>query len=48
MKLEKKTKTRDESHKTSKINVLLAWMFVGIPLLWGVYQVVVKSLTLFY
>jgi hypothetical protein len=27
--------------------LLVAWAFVGIPLLWGVSQVVVKSMALF-
>ncbi len=26
---------------------IVAWLFVGIPLVWGVWQVVVKSLALF-
>jgi hypothetical protein len=29
------------------VKLLLAWAFVGIPLAWGVWQVAVKSLTLF-
>jgi hypothetical protein len=29
------------------VKLLLAWSFVGIPLAWGVWQVVVKSLALF-
>lgn len=27
--------------------VALRWAFVGIPLLWGIYQTVLKSLELF-
>jgi hypothetical protein len=28
--------------------LILAWMFVGIPLLWGVFQTLIKALALFY
>lgn len=27
--------------------LIVSWLFVGIPLLWGVSQVVVKSMALF-
>lgn len=30
-----------------KARLIIAWSFVGIPLLWGVSQVVVRSLALF-
>jgi len=33
--------------KSKKLPVILAWMFVGIPLLWGVSQTLVKALALF-
>jgi hypothetical protein len=29
------------------IKVALAWAFVGIPLLWGISQTIIKSLALF-
>ena len=29
------------------VKVALAWLFVGIPAAWGIYQVVQKSLDLF-
>jgi hypothetical protein len=29
------------------VKLLLSWLFVGIPLAWGVWQVFVKSLALF-
>lgn len=29
------------------IKLIIAWVFVGIPLAWGVYQSVMKSLPLF-
>jgi hypothetical protein len=30
-----------------KAKLLVAWGFVGIPLIWGISQVVVRSLALF-
>ncbi len=33
--------------KTPVIYIVLAWIFVTIPLGWGVYEVVVRSLPLF-
>lgn len=32
---------------TSTATLALAWLLVGIPLLWGVYQTLIKSLALF-
>lgn len=29
------------------LKVVFAWLFVGIPLAWGVWEVAVKSLDLF-
>lgn len=29
------------------VKLVIAWAFVGIPAIWGVWQVVEKSLTLF-
>jgi hypothetical protein len=34
-------------HRTSPLAIALAWLVVTIPLGWGVYQSVVKSLPLF-
>ena len=34
--------------RTSPLRIFLAWIVVLIPLGWGVYQSVVKSLPLFY
>lgn len=31
----------------TRLKLTMAWLFVGIPLAWGVYQVVVKALALF-
>ena len=33
--------------KTSPLLIVLAWLFVGIPLAWGVEQTAAKSLDLF-
>jgi hypothetical protein len=33
--------------KTSHLSIALAWTLVTLPLAWGVYQSVVKSLPLF-
>jgi len=30
-----------------KVKVALAWIFVGIPLLWGVYSTLLNALKLF-
>ena len=32
---------------TSPAAIALAWLLVGIPLAWGVYQTFIKSLALF-
>ncbi len=32
---------------SSGMSVALAWLFVGVPLLWGVSQTFVKALALF-
>ncbi len=37
----------DNPVKTSPAVVALAWLLVGIPLAWGVYQTFIKSLALF-
>ena len=36
-----------EQPKTSPVQIALAWIFVGIPLLWGVSQTFIKALALF-
>jgi hypothetical protein len=33
--------------KTAIVTVLLAWAFVGTPLLWGVFQTLKKAAALF-
>jgi hypothetical protein len=30
-----------------KVRLIIAWAYVGIPLLWGISQVAVRSLALF-
>ncbi|WP_200875565.1 hypothetical protein [Hymenobacter sp. IS2118] len=32
---------------SSGLSVALAWLFVGVPLMWGVSQTFIKALTLF-
>jgi hypothetical protein len=33
--------------KVPIVRLILAWGFVGIPLVWGVYQTAIKVVTLF-
>jgi hypothetical protein len=40
--------TTQNSQGTSGAAVALAWLFVGIPLAWGVSQTFLKSLALFH
>jgi hypothetical protein len=37
----------NETGKSSRGAVALAWLAVGLPLAWGVAQTIVKSLALF-
>lgn len=37
-----------ENHPKSSLKVALAWIFVSIPLLWGVSQTLLKALALFH
>ncbi|MDA9295443.1 hypothetical protein OAY00_00125 [Burkholderiales bacterium] len=32
---------------TTGIHLLLAWVFVGVPLAWGLYQTVLKAIPIF-
>jgi hypothetical protein len=32
---------------STPLKLAFAWLFVGVPLVWGVWQVVVKTLDLF-
>jgi len=39
---------RNESLSTNTvIKLFIAWMWVGIPLAWGIYQTYLKSIPLF-
>ena len=37
----------ENNNKALTPQVILAWLFVGLPLIWGVSQTIIKSLTLF-
>jgi hypothetical protein len=37
----------DESNGTTPLELALAWAFVGIPLLWGVYGTLINAMKLF-
>ncbi len=37
----------ENQSKTSPVLIALSWAFVSIPLLWGVSQVVIKTLAIF-
>lgn len=39
--------THEKSSGSLGLKLLLAWLLVGIPLAWGVWQVFKKSLDLF-
>lgn len=32
---------------TTSLSVVLAWLYVGVPLAWGVSQTIIKALALF-
>jgi hypothetical protein len=36
-----------ETRKSSPITLALAWLAVGLPLAWGVWQTIIKSMALF-
>jgi hypothetical protein len=38
---------RDPDGASSPLSLGLAWLAVGIPLVWGVWQTLVKSMALF-
>jgi hypothetical protein len=41
-------KAQEQKVSHNPVIVVLAWMAVGLPLLWGVAQTIRKTLTLFY
>lgn len=36
-----------EAKNNSKATALFSWLFVGLPLIWGVSQTLIKSMALF-
>jgi hypothetical protein len=38
----------DESTSTTPLHLALAWGFVGIPLLWGIYGTLMNATKLFH
>ena len=36
------------SHATSTVTLVLAWLAVGVPLLWGVVETLRKAMALFH
>ena len=36
-----------DGKKDYRLQVALAWLLVGIPLLWGIYKTILNSLPLF-
>lgn len=40
-------KAESGSHATNAIKLALAWLAVGVPLLWGVVQTLKKAMALF-
>jgi hypothetical protein len=41
------TTTKNPPHARHPLTVTLAWVAVGVPLLWGIAQTVQKALALF-
>jgi hypothetical protein len=39
---------RDRAARTNGIKLILAWGFVGIPLIWGVAQTLLNALKAFH
>jgi hypothetical protein len=37
----------DSQGKTTGLHLFLAWLFVGVPLVWGLYQTVLKAAPIF-
>ena len=38
----------DTTEKTSPASLAIAWLIVGVPLMWGVWETFKKSLALFH
>jgi len=41
-------KHHEDVSAANKAKLILAWTFVGIPLLWGVYNTLAKAVLLFH
>jgi hypothetical protein len=39
---------RENDHPSSTGLLIFAWLFVGLPLAWGVVQTLIKSMALFH
>lgn len=39
--------TQEEEQGAQALPLALSWLLVGVPALWGIWQVVVKSMSLF-
>ncbi|WP_293778550.1 oxalate:formate antiporter [uncultured Oxalicibacterium sp.] len=38
----------ESHHRTSPVTVLLFWLFVGVPLAWGIWSTLQKAMALFH
>jgi hypothetical protein len=45
--MEAQRDTASSSRPSSSVVLVLAWLAVGVPLLWGVAQTITKALALF-
>jgi hypothetical protein len=45
--VDSKTGSTTDAASSNKLVLLLAWLAVGLPLLWGVAQTIKKALVLF-
>ncbi len=47
MENSKEIKVDNGNQTSSSATVIFMWLLVGVPLVWGVYQTLIKSLALF-
>ncbi|WP_345074500.1 MFS transporter small subunit [Hymenobacter fastidiosus] len=45
--MESRTPSPTDGAESSGLQIALAWLYVGVPLLWGVSQTFIKALALF-
>ncbi|WP_176133154.1 hypothetical protein [Hymenobacter sp. CRA2] len=45
--MEPQPNSAQSTESSSSLKVALAWLYVGVPLLWGVSQTFIKALALF-